>query len=803
MVVTRSKRTRKEVSYKDVSDAEDGSTSPSTETNRVEQVAATPTATTTTTPAKTKTKTKTNTNNKNKRRKVQPSTLEEDFEENPLFLACSNEEVNIYDLAQEWIESYEEETLPNLKNFTNLMNLILRSCGSLHLFQPHDLLNLDSSEQTIEEITMIFSNQSTHKFAFKLVPIFKKNVIELFKKIIEISHERGILYGTDELMNYLITWITNLTKSSIRSLRYTSTEIALVILLQFSTISQSIDKNLERSKQHLIKNKQKSRAKTIQNTIDNFEDHIQKLDEYFDDLSEVIGSRYKDVDPSIRSIVVKNLIEAMIEYPSYFCQSGYLKYCGWLLSDTNNNVRKEITKNLAKLFRSSHSKEESVQNLTPFTQKFKLLLINMSQIDNDAQVRLNCYTILIDTMKLNLLDDENKIQIVTGFPFESKSSKEITEAIKFLKLYIDQENDSVLENSIVLDSNQFKLDEIELKELIKIKTLISVLKPISDKDLNIIFKEMNDVTDVKYMVKYLLADIDTITATTNEEDEEVSNEDIETAKKLIELTENEKLLILKLINSTFQQNPTFIINNLPNLQKFISKSKERSRVFIELYPLITSCFKSFSTEHIDKYIEILNKDIEDLIQLEENTDLDNDEKEKDYLKLISNYLDFKIIASVFVSYMNIPFLIQRQLLKLFIIKEKQLAKYLKIKLNSGVDIVGVDRADEDEEEEEENQEETNTSNIDQDNDDDNEEIVEDEENQSQDTGENINESNKDNNPLEIETKQKMWELEKQLALYYMKLIESKNLLDEEIIERLNRNIELFDTLKLIKNKIGQ
>ncbi|KAI5954383.1 IRR1 [Candida jiufengensis] len=750
MATTRSKRTRKEVSYKDTSDNEEDNTHSTANSNQILENVATTTSKSTT--------------KSNKRRKIQPTQPEEEFEENSLFLACSSEEVNITDLAQDWIESYEEESLPNLNNFTNLMNLILRSCGSLHLFQPHDLLNLDSAEQTADEITLVFSKQSTHKFAFKLVPVFKKNVVELFKNIIEMCHEKGILYGSDELMNYIITWITSLTNTSIRSLRYTATEIALVILLQLSTISQSINKNLERSKQHLIKNKQKSRAKTIQNTINTYENQLNKLDEYFDDLSEVIGNRYKDIDPAIRAIVVKELIDAMMEYPTYFCQSNYLKYCGWLLSDVNNNVRKEITKNLAKLFKINHTNEETIQNLTPFTQKFKSMIITMAQIDIDVQVRINCYGILIDMLKINLLDEQNKKQVVVGFPFESKSIKEINEASKFLKLYIDQEFNSTRGNAIILDHHSFKLDEIDLKDLLLIKTLITILQPIDDKELELIFKQMSELTNVTHIVKYLLADIDTIT--TSEEDP-ASEEDLENAKNLIELNEKEKLLLIKLIKATFYQNPSFVINNLSSIQKFISKSKDRLKNFIQLYPLITSCFKTFTSEQIDQYIDLLNENIQGLLSSEEYSNIEDNEEE--YFKLIIQYLEFKSVGAVFVSYMNIPYLIQRQLLKYFIEKEKELSKLLKVELSKGDNIVGIDEESEDEQEQDEDIE-----------------VASDEENQDK--------------SKEAQATDQVWELEKKFAIFYMKLMEVRTLLDAEFLERFNLNIDKFEVLSAIRSE---
>lgn len=71
--------------------------------------------------------------------KKRQEDLEDDWEENYLYQALSSPEINVVDLAQEWVETYEEESILNttdLTTITLLMNLILRSCGSFHLSNP-------------------------------------------------------------------------------------------------------------------------------------------------------------------------------------------------------------------------------------------------------------------------------------------------------------------------------------------------------------------------------------------------------------------------------------------------------------------------------------------------------------------------------------------------------------------------------------------------------------------------------------------------------------------------------------------
>ena len=111
--------------------------------------------------------------------------LEEELEENYLYKALSRNEVNIQDIALDWIEEYEEDQVDDkYESITGLINFILRSCGSLHLFQPHDLSNLESSADTVDEIGIAFGDQSSHKYPFKAVPVFKKNALQLLRRLL-------------------------------------------------------------------------------------------------------------------------------------------------------------------------------------------------------------------------------------------------------------------------------------------------------------------------------------------------------------------------------------------------------------------------------------------------------------------------------------------------------------------------------------------------------------------------------------------------------------------------------------------
>ena len=605
--------------------------------------------------SKSKTKTKTSAKQKiNKKKSTAERELEDDWQENYLFQALTSPEVNVPDLALDWIDTYEEEAAASEANSTAmavLINLILRSCGSLHLFQPHDLVNLDSASSTVEEATLAFTTQKSHKFPFKLVPVFKKNVLEFFRQVIEIGDEKGLIHAeqlmtnktskndnnnttTDDnnnnvvsrYMSYIVTWTSKLTESFARPLRLTSTEISLHILAQLCNTKKSTEVNLERSKRQLnrLSNKTSTKYKTIQSTIDGYETQLMAITEYFDDIYHiVISKRYKDIDPSIRLVVIRGLSEAMSICPTYFCQSSYLRYFGWLLTDSNNQVRVEITKVLLKLYKSKDSFVR--QGLRQFSTKFQSQFVAMCEMDTDVQVRANCCAILTEMIKHGLIDSTLTEKILQLFPFGSDKTKLKlkNEFVKFIQIASETELASKVErNQLLLDDyNATYGEETQLQDFLRIKLVVHTVKSLYVQPLEEVFDSSLFASDyigqLDLIVNYILLDIDLVTIKEKNSsgkenggkdvgsvavENAVNEEDVKCLKLLIELDETEKMCLLKMVygivkvflerkhnskdGSGDEETSTTItkfVEDMPKLQNFCTKSNERFKVFLNIW----------------------------------------------------------------------------------------------------------------------------------------------------------------------------------------------------------------------------
>ncbi|CAX45677.1 cohesin complex subunit, putative [Candida dubliniensis CD36] len=593
------------------------------------------------TPRSTKRKSATKSSSASKKRKKSTTAkgskkslkqLEEELEENYLYKALSSNEANIQDIALDWIEEYEEDQLEDkYESITGLINFILRCCGSLHLFQPHDLSNLESCADTVDEIGIAFGEQSSHKYPFKAVPVFKKNALQLFKEIIDLAHEKGLLYKYDNdqekedeedslaspLMSYILTWVTSLSSSPIRPLRYTSTEILFAIQFQLCKIIKSVESSLERSQRQLskIKKSNKSKYNTISKTIESCQLQKRTILEYFNDTGNiVIDRRYRDIDPQIRLACLKNLCEFILIYPDFFCQGIYLRYFGWLLSDPIAQVRIENTRSLLKLYRSI-SPADLTLGLRQFSEKYKLQIIKMSQIDTDTQVRLNIIGICCELLRLGFLEEGDTRQVVKNFPFSGPSKLQI-EGAKFITI-LNEENLSGINDKykLLLETYKPSQFEAELPVCLEIRSLISILKPVADKSLHLVFQNMSSRYESSWeiLVKYFLSDISSMKFTKREEEEEefVEGEEIEEFKQFIDLNSDDRLILLKFVEGFVEyiytkKNAEEVESQLVRLTEYLSQIQNVCVRSSKMFPVFLITWTTLLKSHQSVY-SISNK----------------------------------------------------------------------------------------------------------------------------------------------------------------------------------------------------
>lgn len=599
-------------------------------------------------------------------RKVDLDQAEADLPENGLYQALSRPDVDTQDLALEWIESYEADANESI---TMLVNLILRSCGSVHLFQPHDVMNLESAAETVGELTIAFQDQQSHRFPFKAFPIFKTNILQFFESLIENAHEKGHLYKyeddeedellSSQLMTEILTWISSLSTSTIRPLRYVSTVVILTIQNRLCTIINTVVSGLEKAQRQLSKTTKKNTTKyqSLTNTVETYNRQKETIIEYFNEIGNVtLGHRYRDIDPIIRQDCLKYLSHAMNLYPDHFFQATFLRYYGWLLSDPTNSVRIEVTKVLLKLYKNATNKGSSAMSIgfRQFTERYKQQFIKMSKIDPDMSVRLNAISISCELLKIGFLDENDNLEVISNYfhitlrnPTSNAIHKIKLEIAKFIAILNLQIVEEQLEKYAIFIENydfpEFGIEEdkLQIKTCLKVKSIIKLLqgsvsfyfKTASEDE----FKAKNvliDVFSVLYqlptydntwesLVRYLLLDSSSIVFTPKEGE----NDDLEIQefKQLLELLDIERAYLLSFISGSITHtlsdkskklqdviSGVFVklVKYLPSIRA-VTKSEDETRLFLSLWnQLIASNddnFNIFTSFNNQGQIELYNQ----------------------------------------------------------------------------------------------------------------------------------------------------------------------------------------------------
>lgn len=126
-----------------------------------------------------------------------------------------------------------------------------------------------------------------------------------------------------------------------------------------------------------------------------------------DDVSSVFIHRYRDLDPSIRAECVQALGNWLKKFPAHYLDGQYLRYIGWVLSDTVTSVRLEAVRALVALY----SHDDFIVSLQSFTDRFKPRLLEMASGDTDHSVRVAAVQVLSDVDAHGLLEEDQRSQL--------------------------------------------------------------------------------------------------------------------------------------------------------------------------------------------------------------------------------------------------------------------------------------------------------------------------------------------------------------------------------------------------------
>ncbi|KIH86953.1 cohesin complex subunit SA-1/2 [Sporothrix brasiliensis 5110] len=314
------------------------------------------------------------------------------------------------DVAGRWYERYQTN---NQAAVADLVNCILSAAGCDYHVTEDDINDPDNCSNRLTELQGIYEDQKITDYPLiaksRTTRSFRELLVQFFHSFISVLHETEMLYTQPEIMENVVRWVASLSSSTLRPFRHTATTVALAMLAALVTVARKLDDRINKLTQQVENQRSrngKSKSKdprlvSLENTLreagGNRERAAELMKEFFD---TVFVHRYRDVDPRIRTECVEALGSWVWALPAVYMQPEYLRYLGWMLSDSYPATRQEVLKQLARVFKRDASK------MGHFIDRFRARLIEMATKDADISVRVSAIAVVEQLRPAGLLEPD-------------------------------------------------------------------------------------------------------------------------------------------------------------------------------------------------------------------------------------------------------------------------------------------------------------------------------------------------------------------------------------------------------------
>jgi cohesin complex subunit SA-1/2 len=217
-------------------------------------------------------------------------------------------------------------------------------------------------------------------------------------------------------MQNMTEWVATMSSATLRPFRHTATTVALAIQAALVEVARILDHRITSVEQQVqagSRAKHKTKVQEMQRALAEANHHRDvcgnDIKEFFD---TVFVHRYRDVDPRIRTECVEALGYWIWELPTIFMTPEYLRYLGWMLTDTSHSVRHEVLKQLGRMFKRDASQ------LGHFIDRFRPRLVEIATKDLDVSVRIVAIAV-IETLRENGMLEPDEIDSVGRLVFDS------------------------------------------------------------------------------------------------------------------------------------------------------------------------------------------------------------------------------------------------------------------------------------------------------------------------------------------------------------------------------------------------
>ncbi|KAJ7507277.1 hypothetical protein B0H11DRAFT_1706223, partial [Mycena galericulata] len=348
--------------------------------------------------------------------------------DNPLFNAILNPAAALQSTAEDFLESLDES--PNLAQ-AELINLVLRACGCNESLNSDQVVDYDGVLDVLDEFTEGLKKEqapTAYPLTSKL-PLFKKfrkSLHEFLERLITSAASLGSLYTSDLILT-LQAWVIAMSSSQIRSFRHTATVIALELESALCGVAAAVEKEAEvTARQREGEKKRRAGKAAADKNLDFKATEIRgrrdKLKEFIKDFVDgVFVHRYRDLDPTIRAECTLALGTWFTKHPTHFLDATYLRYIGWVLSDSAASVRLAALRALAGVY----AQPTYAPQVHHFTERFKGRLLEMAACDVDIPVRVAVIGVLEHLGTTALEEDEREKVAMCIFDIDARIRRAI------------------------------------------------------------------------------------------------------------------------------------------------------------------------------------------------------------------------------------------------------------------------------------------------------------------------------------------------------------------------------------------
>ncbi|CAK7271217.1 cohesin complex subunit [Sporothrix epigloea] len=317
---------------------------------------------------------------------------------------------NSDDVAGRWYERYQAN---NQAAVADLVNCILSAAGCDYHVTDDDINDPDNCSNRLSELQGIYEDQKITDYPLiaksRTTRSFRELLVHFFHSFINVLHETEMLYTQPEIMENVVRWVASLSSSTLRPFRHTATTVALAMLSALVVVAKKLDERVNKITQQVENQRGRNgRAKgkdprlvSLENTLreagGSRERAAELMKEFFD---TVFVHRYRDIDPRIRTECIEALGSWVWALPAVYMQPEYLRYLGWMLSDSFPATRQEVLKQLARAFKRDASK------MGHFIDRFRARFIEMATKDADVSVRVAAIVVVEQLRPAGLLEPD-------------------------------------------------------------------------------------------------------------------------------------------------------------------------------------------------------------------------------------------------------------------------------------------------------------------------------------------------------------------------------------------------------------